>query len=352
VRAISAQADGKVLAGGNFTNIGGQTRNHIARLNGVTGLADSFDPNANSTRVNSIAVQADGKILAGGDFTTIGGQTRSLFARLSNDTAALQTLAVTPSTILWARSGSSSQLARTAFEYSTDNVTYTPLGAGTPAGGGSDWILTGLSFTSGQSFYIRARGYYSSGTENGSESIAELVRNVFLLPAPSTVVSRKLHGATPFDISLPLSGNTPGIECRSGGTTNDYQVVLTFPSSVTFANAAVTAGVGSVSGTNGNGMTTVAVDLTGVSNAQRITVTLFGVSDGINTGDIGVPMAILVGDTTGNGSVNATDVSQTKLKSGQPVDATNFRNDVNVSNSINATDVSTVKLKTGTALPP
>ena len=351
VRTISAQADGRVLAAGNFTAIGGQTRNHIARLNGVTGVADSFDPNSNGTRINSIAVQADGKILAGGDFTTIGGQTRSLFARLSNDTAALQSLAVTQSTILWSRGGSSPQFTRVTFESSTDNVTYAPLAAGTPAGGGSDWLLTGLNFSSGQNFYIRARGYYHSGTQDGSESIAESVQNVFLLPAPSAVVSRKLHDGTPFDISLPLSPNAPGVECRSGGASNDYQVVLTFPRSVTFTNAAVTSGAGSVSGTNGNGTTTLTVNLTGVSNAQKIIVTLFGVGDGTHTGDIAVPMAILFGDTSGNGTVNATDVSQTKLRSGQPVDATNFRNDVTVSNSINATDVSTVKLKTGTALP-
>ena len=68
VYSIAVQADGKILAGGDFTNsIGGQTRNRIARLDATTGLADSFDPNANNT-VYSIAVQADGKILAGGVF--------------------------------------------------------------------------------------------------------------------------------------------------------------------------------------------------------------------------------------------------------------------------------------------
>ena len=65
--SIAVQADGKILAGGDFTSIGGQTRNRIARLDPVTGLADSFDPNAD-TNVYTIAVQADGKILAGGYF--------------------------------------------------------------------------------------------------------------------------------------------------------------------------------------------------------------------------------------------------------------------------------------------
>ncbi len=77
------QPDGKILAGG-FTTIGGQTRNRIARLDPTTGLADSFNPNANT--VDSIAMQADGKILAGGSFTSIGGQTRNRIARLDPTT--------------------------------------------------------------------------------------------------------------------------------------------------------------------------------------------------------------------------------------------------------------------------
>jgi uncharacterized delta-60 repeat protein len=81
VDAIAVQADGKILAGGSFTTIGGQSRNRIARLDATTGSADSFDPNAN-TGVASIAVQTDGKVLAGGDFTSIGGQTRNFIARL------------------------------------------------------------------------------------------------------------------------------------------------------------------------------------------------------------------------------------------------------------------------------
>ena len=46
-----------------------------------------------------------------------------------------------------------------------------------------------------------------------------------------------------FDINLPLTGDA-GIECRSGGASNDYQIVFSFPSSVTFTNASVTAGYG------------------------------------------------------------------------------------------------------------
>ena len=79
--ALAVQSDGNILAAGEFTSIGGQTRNRIARLDPSTGLADLFNPNAND-RIYSITVQTDGKILASGLFTSIGGQTRNHIARL------------------------------------------------------------------------------------------------------------------------------------------------------------------------------------------------------------------------------------------------------------------------------
>ena len=178
VATIAVQADGKILVGGGFLSIGGQSRRRIARLDATTGLADSFDPSANA-RVNSLAIQADGKILTGGILQGIGGQPRGHFARLSNDTAALQNLAVTSSTVTWTRGGSSPLLSRVTFEYSTDNANYAFLGDGTSAG--SNWILTGLNLPIGQNFFIRARGHYRDGNSNASESITESVRNAFIV---------------------------------------------------------------------------------------------------------------------------------------------------------------------------
>ncbi len=68
VNAIAVQADGKILAGGYFTSIGGQTRNRIARLDATTGTGGFVQPEREQN-VFSIAVQADGKILVGGYFT-------------------------------------------------------------------------------------------------------------------------------------------------------------------------------------------------------------------------------------------------------------------------------------------
>ncbi|MES2922697.1 MAG: delta-60 repeat domain-containing protein, partial [Verrucomicrobiota bacterium] len=92
VYAIAVQSDGRILAGGVFTTLapnGGATvtRNRIARLNMDGSLDTGFDPNANNA-VLSFAVQVDGRILAGGDFTNIGGLPRTRMARLDSTTGA------------------------------------------------------------------------------------------------------------------------------------------------------------------------------------------------------------------------------------------------------------------------
>jgi hypothetical protein len=169
------------------------------------------------------------------------------------------------------------------------------------------------------------------------------------LVQPTSVVSRLTHGsAGQFDINLPLSG-PPGIECRSGGSSGAYQIVLTFPHAVTVTSYAV-SGAASVA-TTSTSNNTVTVNLTGVADAQTITITLFGVTDGVNRSDVSVPMAVLVGDTTGNGLVNSSDISQTQSQSGQPVTATNFREDVTVDGFINSSDISLVQMKSGTTVP-
>ena len=93
------------------------------------------------------------------------------------------------------------------------------------------------------------------------------------------------------------------------------------------------------------------VNLTGVANAQRITITLVGVSDGTNSGNVNIPMGVLLGDTNADGFVNAGDALQTRNRSGQTTDATNFRSDVNVDGFLNSGDTVIVRSRSGTFLP-
>ena len=62
-------------------------------------------------------------------------------------------------------------------------------------------------------------------------------------------------------------------------------------------------------------------------------------------------MNMLIGDTTGNKTVNASDVSQTKRQSAVPVTTANFREDVIPNGAINASDIAQVKATTGHSVP-
>jgi serine protease AprX len=175
------------------------------------------------------------------------------------------------------------------------------------------------------------------------------VRSAVLLL--TAAVSRKNHGAAgTFDIDLPLNEN-PGIECRSSG--GNHLLVFTFTNAVVSGAASVESGIGSVSGPpvfSGNTMT---VNLSSVANVQTLTVRLSNVTDQFSQvlPDALPSITLLIGDTSGNGSVNASDIAQTKSQIGQLVTAGNFRTDINVSGTINASDVSIIKSRIGTSIP-
>ena len=174
---------------------------------------------------------------------------------------------------------------------------------------------------------------------------------------PVGAVSRKTHGsAGAFDIDLPLIG-TPGIECRTGGPSGNHKIVVTFSLPVTIGgsttpppSAVTLSGTGTVSSVTVNG-SVVTIDLTGVTNAQNLGITLNNVSDGTNSGNVSIPMGVLEGDTTANRAVNSSDISQTQAQSGQQVTNGNFREDVTVNGLINSSDISVVQSRSGTALP-
>ena len=94
------------------------------------------------------------------------------------------------------------------------------------------------------------------------------------------------------------------------------------------------------------------VNLTGITTAQWITITLRGLSDGTSTGDFGVKMGVLVGDSNNDGFVNAGDTLQTRNRSGQVADDTNLRSDVNADGFINIGDTIIIRARSGAFLPP
>ena len=177
---------------------------------------------------------------------------------------------------------------------------------------------------------------------------------VFTTIIPPTAVSRKVHGsAGTFDIPLPLTGSA-GVECRSG-VSGTYQVVVTFATPVALTDATVTPGSGGTASVAGAPVVSgnqVTVNLTDVSNAQTLAVNLIGVNDGSTTENISVPMGVLIGDSNGNHSVNSRhNIRHVKSRSGQPATILNFRQDITANGSINSSDVSLVKSKSGSGIP-
>ncbi len=92
VDSWSLQPDGKILIGGAFTSLqpigapGRVTVNRFVRLTTAGGLDSTFQPGIGGTPsglVSALVLQPDGKILAAGNFSGIGGATTTNLARFT-----------------------------------------------------------------------------------------------------------------------------------------------------------------------------------------------------------------------------------------------------------------------------
>ena len=169
-----------------------------------------------------------------------------------------------------------------------------------------------------------------------------------------SVLSRKIHGATPFSIKIdrnqPLNGNVT-VEPRVIG--GGHTLVFHFDNAVTSVNAAATAldsllnsvGTATAAAVGGDAVVT----LTNIADNKRLTVTLTGLN---GSGTAHASMGFLVGDVNNTRSVGPTDASAVKAQSGQIATSLNFQLDVNASGTINASDIATVKARSGAVLSP
>jgi uncharacterized repeat protein (TIGR01451 family) len=206
---------------------------------------------------------------------------------------------------------------------------------------------------------------------NPSNNTASAVTTVSSL-VPTSVVSRMTHGSItpPFNVSLPLSPSPRGVECRSSASlgAGNYTMVFTFPNNLmSVASASVTAhdptsGTGTISGSPvvgpnaslGLSASQCAVNLTNVSNAQYITVTLNNVHDiAGNIGNVtGPQMGVLIGDVNATGGVDGNDVAAVQSQTRQPVNSdAQARFDVNATGVIDGNDVAITQGHTRTSLP-
>jgi uncharacterized delta-60 repeat protein len=110
VYAITTQADGKVLVGGDFTEVQGKYCHGLARLN-PDGTLDNLFRSGVDGSIRTIARQTNGEILLGGYFGECNGYARTSLARLT----AATTLDTTFNPIVTKLDGSVSDLRRLVY---------------------------------------------------------------------------------------------------------------------------------------------------------------------------------------------------------------------------------------------
>jgi hypothetical protein len=235
-------------------------------------------------------------------------------------------------------------------------------------------VKISLSTDGGQTFPIVLA---ASTANDGAESIivpaantsrarlkVEAIGNIFfdisdadftITPAApfalTSVVSRKVHGAAgTFDLPISVSG-IPTTEPRIGQG-GAHTVVFTFNRPLASADVSITGGAGTLNGPPVISGSTVTVELSGVVDMQVLELSLDATdTSGEPLFGMSVQIGFLIGDSTGDRSVSSGDISHTKSLSGQTATSSNFRADFNVSGSINATDVTIAKTRSGSQLP-
>ena len=87
VWTLAVQSDGKMFVGGQFTGLNGATRRGIAKLNsdGTDAVLSTTSYFGFNSLIYALAVQSDGKILVGGQFTQLNGVSRKNLLRLNTN---------------------------------------------------------------------------------------------------------------------------------------------------------------------------------------------------------------------------------------------------------------------------
>ena len=171
-------------------------------------------------------------------------------------------------------------------------------------------------------------------------------------------VSRKTHGAAtlydlPIDKSALLQGNVT-VESRSSGAAHivvfqfNQEVVAPGMATITPGNAIAGAGMTTSVAVTGASRNEVSVTLAGVPDLQRLQIDLSGVNTNLSAT---VSLGFLVGDVNSSRTVNASDISSVKAKSGQATNTYNYRFDLDTSGNINQFDISKMKARAGLVIP-
>jgi len=217
----------------------------------------------------------------------------------------------------------------------------------TSTGPAAPLFLIGL--TNGLAYTCSVAARNSVGIGPASSDVIVTPTAIGLAPLVA-VQSRKIHNGVAHDLPIAI-GLPPGapvtIEPRMIGSGH----VLVFQ----FDRAMSATGTVTISPAQGTYFATalnneILVTLNGIADNQRISVTLTGV-DGVPGDNAAASIGFMVGDVSGNGAINASDINIVKAHLNLPADATNFRYDIDADGAIAPKDVSAVKARSGRMMP-
>ena len=185
-------------------------------------------------------------------------------------------------------------------------------------------------------------------------------QNIFAVPSMLNLISvfsRKIHGAAgafdlPVDISQLVAGAVT-VEPRVIGS--GHNIHFRFNNAIAAAGTLVVVD-GANATVNASAVfsgSDVVVSIPALADNRRVTVSLTGVAGA--SGSLNPPpvsMGFLVGDVNNTRSVNSSDISGVKARSGQTATVSNFKFDVNATGAVSASDISAVKARSGQVLAP
>ena len=216
------------------------------------------------------------------------------------------------------------------------------LGCTIPAGS-SSCTVTGVTYS------IAEPGVVIAATRTSGDNLGAGNSAPFGVVG-TTFVSRKVHGgAGTFDLPLGVVVTNPTTEPRAGPT---HTIVFTFQNAVTAAGTVTVTEGTATAGAPTFGGNELVVPLTGVTNAQYVTVDVTNVAlAGGGTGAGTVRIGFLVGDVNQNRVVTVADLGLVNVQLAQPVTAANYLKDVNTTGTLSVADKGITNANLTTSLP-
>ena len=214
-------------------------------------------------------------------------------------------------------------------------------------------ILTGLTNGTFYSCFVTATNSLGVSPPSASVNVTPSATAPIFLVA---VQSRKTHtGIGIFDLPIDTTQTGNGlVTVEPRGIGAGHAIVFQF--NVVVGSFGAVSAMDVRSGISGSVPATqsgkeVIVTLQSIPDNRRIVITLNGVTGSIDSTDATASIGFLVGDINNTRSVNSSDISGVKARSGQTTTGANFKFDMNASGAVNSSDISAVKARSGLSLP-